>query len=1364
MEQRNGIIRRIRAGVLAGFLSAVMAAVAVPPTNTDTIKPGGTTEYSGTLAASEQGTLGIQVFNIQVPAGKQAKVYLGWTVQRIACYGGYLRVYVNGSFAPSAQTWDLNPGVFTSDTTISMSSIATDPMEYTVINYVYGKPVVGRLYYQNYHFAATYKMRVVYEDRKSDLVARAATESETVVPEDEPVKLDLTIANIGSLAAGETVATLYVDGNPLGSSPIEALEAGQSTVKTAMLTSLPVGEHELTVVADAGNSEDESNEANNSASVSIRVYERVPYYVRFDPNGGTGAMPDQTFTSGTAQRLAQNGFVRTGYTFVGWSTNPTGEVVYVDASLQKSLSFIRNDLVVLYAVWQADKHTVKFHGNGGAVYANGAGTGVDGVELVLAGDEPLSDKVVARLADYDFTGWWTAPTGGVEVTTNDVVKADTALYAQFAPKVYTIRFKPNGGEGDMDDFVYSEPVVRLPPCKFTREGYYFIGWAVDFDGATVSFSDCVAVNGRFNATLKAMWEKKIPVYFHANGGYGTMESIEVENAYDIPSVPCAFDYPGAVFIGWEVDIANNSKYVTYTATWGEELALSGDHGDIRFVNDSYNWYRVRWSVGQDGDSLVTGSHTFRPLVDSGSEGRLFGVVGGKGVLTYESEVHYWDYSGSGSNYGQLDMTRMDHDQRVELTQPLRTAIYNGYNNIISDFWTSSGSGRTVFPGYFVQTEYDLPEDALTTNIALSASTAWKVVSCPDWIEVEKDPHDLHKAIVTVSANETMDAREGVIDVTDFAITIRQAAGLDPQTVHFVAPGGTTTTNAIRYAAGRPFGTLPSAEPPFGYTFASWRTKPDGGRAVDETTIVSDETTLFARWDRIDCTVTFDANGGALDSGNKSRSLPYGTAIGELPTARRADAVFAGWTTERDGGALIGPDSLVSGSVSLYAYWILPASSVLAGDVSIEDTYSVTYKAGKNGSGEQQTATKTKDVALILKGAVYARTGYTQTGWATSDGGVKVYDLGASYAANASITLYPVWTAKSQLGLEEEPVLFDDVDGAAPTAAASEYNGYLYDEKSGAMKGTIQVKVGKPGKKDGKATIKATVVIGTKKVTLKGADKGKTVLSANGPTELELVGGEECEIALGAEWLSGYYGAYTIDGARNFFTSKDKSELAAANGILARWQGSFMVIWDGGTLSVSIAAKGKVKVSGTLANGTKVTANTVLLVGEEWSCVSVAAQKANLAFVLWLSHDGQTIEAEGLGGDVHVGLPGTLASDATFQIDAKEFAAVFGQTMLPYFPNGVAVTQKGTKWTLPKAGKVAYKNGAVDETKLGENPCGLKLTYKAKDGTFKGSFKVYTEVKGKPKATTVNVTGFMLKGTGYGTATVKGKGSVEVMIQ
>ena len=342
--------------------------------------------------------------------------------------------------------------------------------------------------------------------------------------------------------------------------------------------------------------------------------------------------------------------------------------------------------------------------------------------------------------------------------------------------------------------------------------------------------------------------------------------------------------------------------------------------------------------------------------------------------------------------------------------------------------------------------------------------------------------------------------------------------------------------------------------------------------------------------------------------------------------------------------------------------------------------------------------------------------------------------------------------------EEVYVLYEVVSGVAP-AVASEYNGYLFDAK-GDMKGTIQVKVGKPGKKDGAAT----VVLGAKKVALKAAGNGKVAISPNGPTEVALVGGERCTVTLGAAGISGTYGAYLIDGARNFFAAKSGGE--AANTVLAKWLGSVSAAWDGGSLGVSIAAKGKVKVKGSLANGAKVSAKSTFLVGEKWCAVPVAAQKANLAFTLWLSRDGRTAVVEGLGAGAIAGKPSALAANAAFHVSktASLWSSISGTVLKDYIPDGVKVASAGGKWVLPKAGKVTYKDGAVDTLKLGENPSGLKLSYKAKDGSFKGSFKVYAVDGGKAKATTVNVTGVMVGATGYGTATIKGMGSVAVTIE
>ena len=315
-----------------------------------------------------------------------------------------------------------------------------------------------------------------------------------------------------------------------------------------------------------------------------------------------------------------------------------------------------------------------------------------------------------------------------------------------------------------------------------------------------------------------------------------------------------------------------------------------------------------------------------------------------------------------------------------------------------------------------------------------------------------------------------------------------------------------------------------------------------------------------------------------------------------------------------------------------------------------------------------------------------------------------------------------------------------------------------------MKGTIQVKVGKPNQKTGLASVKASVVTGAGKASLKAAEKGKAAINPDGPTEIALVGGEACTITIGADGLSGTYGSYFIDGARNFFSSKDSGEASTANAILGKWSAPINVVWDGGSVGVSVAKKGKVKAKGT-AGGAKVSANAVFLIGEEWCAIPVVAPKANLSFVLWLSRDGRKAAVKGLGGSVLVGKAGSLAAGAKFRVSttAALWAAIPGAALTDYLPDGLAVAQSGGKWEFPKAGKLSMKNGVLDVSKAGDNPSGLKLTCKAKDGSFKGSFKVYADVGGKLKATKVDVTGVMVGGVGYGTATVKKVGAVSVYV-
>ena len=227
---------------------------------------------------------------------------------------------------------------------------------------------------------------------------------------------------------------------------------------------------------------------------------------------------------------------------------------------------------------------------------------------------------------------------------------------------------------------------------------------------------------------------------------------------------------------------------------------------------------------------------------------------------------------------------------------------------------------------------------------------------------------------------------------------------------------------------------------------------------------------------------------------------------------------------------------------------------------------------------------------------------------------------------------------------------------------------------------------------------------------------------------------------------------------------------SANQIVAQYKAPTVVVWDGGSASVSSVSKGKVKASVTLANGTKATVTSQFLVGEEWCCVPIfVAKKVKLAFAVWFPRDGGQLAVSGIGESATVGQAGGLQPGAAFHIDKNDalWSQVSATALTDYLPDGIAVTQSGNKWVVAKAGKVVYAKGTtdIDKAKLGENSSALKLKYNSKYGSFSGSFKMYSAADNKLKATTVNVNGVLVGNVACGTATIKNvAGAVPVTIK
>ena len=411
-------------------------------------------------------------------------------------------------------------------------------------------------------------------------------------------------------------------------------------------------------------------------------------------------------------------------------------------------------------------------------------------------------------------------------------------------------------------------------------------------------------------------------------------------------------------------------------------------------------------------------------------------------------------------------------------------------------------------------------------------------------------------------------------------------------------------------------------------------------------------------------------------------------------------------------------------------------------------------AAKDG----QSASRTVDVAPCLS------TDYTDDGSYTMRnipriGNVPDTDLSLLTRENPQDDPDP---AESRLFAAVEPI----PAGKAPYAAAAVvYDGYMRDA-SGRIVGTIQVKAakGKLDKTTGALSSKLTATVqmtgGAKKISFKGG-----VADEKGTVSGLAAAGHELAISLGENGLSGTFDGLFLEGARNVFTAKDAVAKTAASEAERKWIGALNVVGDEVALSVTVAKKGKVKITGTV-KGAKVSATSQLLVGNPDCCIPVViAKKANLAFNLWLKADGSAelagITPESSPGAMVAGRIGQLGTGAKFRIEGGDAPAVSALPGLltEFLPDGLDVAQNGTKWIVAggaKAGKVMLVRGTtdVDLAKAGANPSGLKLTYKAKDGSFKGSFKAYALVGTKLKAYSFTVSGVMVGGVGHGFATLK----------
>ena len=230
------------------------------------------------------------------------------------------------------------------------------------------------------------------------------------------------------------------------------------------------------------------------------------------------------------------------------------------------------------------------------------------------------------------------------------------------------------------------------------------------------------------------------------------------------------------------------------------------------------------------------------------------------------------------------------------------------------------------------------------------------------------------------------------------------------TVKFDANEGTVTSAEQTVTYGSHYGELPTPTRE-GYTFAGWFTEQNGGTKVmaDTKVTTAENHTLYAYWMQNIYDVSFDANGGK--EAYEPKKVRHGDVYGTFPlTPTRTGYEFAGWYTEKDGGAKVELGDVVTSSHTLYAHWTAKKYTVKfnanGGTVEPADAeMTVTYG---NPYGKLPTPT---------------RKGYTFVGWFTNSNGGTQVKADAEVTTAADRTLHAHWTQNIHI-----VTIKDDKDG------------------------------------------------------------------------------------------------------------------------------------------------------------------------------------------------------------------------------------------------------------------------------------------------------------------------------------------------
>ncbi len=587
---------------------------------------------------------------------------------------------------------------------------------------------------------------------------------------------------------------------------------------------------------------------------------------------------------------------------------------------------------------------------------------------------------------------------------------------------FSFSYDPNGGSGDTLPFKvkYGDDFTVLNNTCY-KKGYHFSGWNVKrvYDNtwyvAGVGWCSETTIknnnytkkvySNRQGVTLDPTWtnglssassyvfyatwsENNMSVSYNGNGGTGKMESTSFDFTWDYEIPSCTFVRPGYSFAGWNIYRVNDGTWATVGYGWLTESELANQNVNKQVFSYGES-YRIddSWSNGCSDDYYEYEAYA---IWEKKSFDFSFDSNGGMGdsnsfILKFDDDLILpkCPFTKNGYTFDCWNVYRVNDG----------TWATEGYGWLTSSQLESQGIDKQIFE---VDDSYVIDDSWVNgctdENVKFVLYAYWT----PNTYTVSYNVNGGTGSIA--SQTKTHD--------TNLTLTTAKPTGKS-FTVTYNANGGTVSSSSKTVSQ----------------SFTNWNTAANGSGTA--------------------------YNAGATYSANASVTLyaQYANpSIGSLPTPTRSGYAFDGWYTAATGGTKITDSTKVTANTTVYAHWKANA-------------YTVSYNVN-GGTGSIASQTKTHDTNLTLtttkptgksftvtynaNGGTVSTSSKTVsqsfTSWNTAaNGSGTTYNAGATYSANASVTLYAQYANPSI--------------GSLPTPTRS---GYAFDGWYTAANGGIKI--------------------------------------------------------------------------------------------------------------------------------------------------------------------------------------------------------------------------------------------------------------------------------------------------------------------